>query len=302
MDPLVIDIPFVWRALLVYGAILPRRPRESAAAYRQIWTERGSPLRFHGEDLAEALEARLDRPVALGMRYGNPSLSAGLADLQARGAARVSALPLFPQYSESAWETAARATRKAAAALGIAVDVLPPFYQDPGFLRACAASVEACRAEFAADLVLFSFHGVPERHVRRTDPSGSHCLATDTCCEAIVEENSKCYRAQCFATARGLVKELGLPRGSWDVAFQSRLGRTPWIRPYTDERLVELAKTHRRVLVSCPSFVADCLETIEEIGLRARETFRAAGGEDLRLVPSLNSSAPWVDAVEEMVR
>jgi ferrochelatase len=148
-----------------------------------------------------------------------------------------------------------------------------------------------------------SFHGLPERHMRKADPSGRHCLASAGCCDSVVAANRHCYRAQCFATARALAARLALPEASWSVSFQSRLGRTPWIRPYTDLVLPELAAQGRkRVVVFCPAFVADCLETLEEIGIRAKRDFAAAGGERLTLVPSLNASAPWADAVVKLVR
>jgi ferrochelatase len=181
--------------------------------------------------------------------------------------------------------------------------VLGPFYDDPGFLDAFAAQGAPLMAGGERpDHVLFSFHGVPERHVRRADPGGRHCLVRPDCCARIGPENQACYRAQCCATARELAQRLALADGAWSVSFQSRLGRTPWIGPYTDQVLPELARRGvRRLLVFCPAFVADCLETLEEIGLRGREAFRAAGGEELLLVPSLNASPEWVDAVVGLV-
>jgi ferrochelatase len=150
--------------------------------------------------------------------------------------------------------------------------------------------------------VLFSFHGLPERQVRRTDPTGAHCLATPSCCDSLVDANRDCYRAQCFATARALAARLGLAEGASTVCFQSRLGRTPWIKPYTDLFLPELAARGRKRLVAfCPAFVADCLETLEEIGIRAREQWLGLGGESLALVPSLNATAAWVDALAALL-
>jgi len=181
--------------------------------------------------------------------------------------------------------------------------VLPAFYDDPGFLGAFAAVGAPVLAREAPDHVLFSFHGLPERHVKASDHSGRHCLQSAGCCDAIGPANRDCYRAQCHATARGLASRLGLAPGSWSICFQSRLGRTPWIKPYTDVVLDELAKAgKKRLCVLCPAFVADCLETLEEIGMRAREQFVAAGGESLTLVPSLNASPAWVDALVALLR
>jgi ferrochelatase len=297
-DPHVIDINPVGRWLLLHLVILPFRPRKSAEAYRKIWSERGSPLLFHGRDLEAAVRARLgpDWTVALAMRYGAPSIADGLAALRAAGATRVVAAPLYPQYALSSTLTSRQLVERLAG--DVELRFVPAFYDDAGYLDAFAAVGRPVLAAERPDHVLFSFHGLPERHVRKTDATGAHCLAADTCCDAIVDANRDCYRAQCYATARSLAARLGLAAGSWSVSFQSRLGRTPWIRPYTDLVLPELAaRGVKRLAVFCPAFVADCLETLEEIGLRAEAQFRAAGGERLALVPSLNATPAWADAV-----
>jgi protoporphyrin/coproporphyrin ferrochelatase len=298
-DPFVIDIPAPLRFLLLHLWILPLRPRRAAAAYRKIWTERGSPLRVHGEDLRAKLSGRTGRSVALGMRYGQPGLGTALDELVDAGVKEVQVLPLFPQYSESAWETAAVATRRLAKDRGVELSFVPPFFDHPGFLAALAAVARPTIAEFAPDHLLVSFHGLPERHIRRTDRSETgFCLTRADCCDEVVSPNRDCYRAQCFATARGLAAALELDPARWSVAFQSRLGRTPWIRPFTDHRVTELAATGcKRLAVTCPSFVTDCLETLEEIQIRARDMFVSAGGEDLRLIPAVNSSDTWVEVI-----
>ena len=301
-DPRVLDINPVGRWLLLHGAILRTRPAKSAHAYRQIWTERGSPLLFHSRDLAAAVQARLGDgwKVALGMRYGSPSIASAFRELRAAGVDRIVVLPLFPQYASSSTGSAVEELyRVAGAELTVApIEIRPAFHDDPGFLAAFVAVGRAALDGFAADHVLFSFHGLPERHMKEGDPSGRHCLASPDCCAAITEVNRNCYRAQSFATARELAAGLELADGGWTVSFQSRLGRTPWIKPYTDLVLDELAaRGVKRLAVLCPAFVADCLETLEEIGLRARAQFKAAGGEDLILVPSLNATSPWADAV-----
>jgi ferrochelatase len=300
-DPYVIDISTVARWLLVEGAILPFRPRVSARAYASIWLEEGSPLLVHGRALRDALAKALGDPfrVALGMRYGSPSIESGLRELA--GTDRVVVAPLFPQYATSSTETAVEAVRRAAG--GMRLRILGPFYDDPGFIAAWTEVAKPELEQFRADHVLLSFHGLPERQIRKLDASGRHCLESDCCCDAIVAANRSCYRAQCFATARALARALALPDDRYSVSFQSRLGRTPWIRPYTDERLAELAASGvRRLAVLCPAFVADCLETLEEIGIRGREQWREAGGEALHLVPCPNAHPHWVEALAARIR
>lgn len=306
-DPRVLDLPALPRWLLLHLVILPRRPRASAAAYRSIWTPEGSPLLVHSRALAEGVARELGPRfrVELGMRYGEPSLAGALGRLRAAGAERIAALPLYPQYAASSGGSAlARVFELAAAEWDVAsIEALGPFHADPGFLGASAAVAREALEGFGADHVLFSFHGLPERQVRRSDPTGGHCLASPGCCDVPAPAHRRCYRAQCTATARALAERLALAPDAWSLAFQSRLGRTPWIRPYTDERLPELAaRGVRRLAVVCPSFVADCLETLEEIGIRAREQWHAAGGEELRLVPSLNSHPTWISALASLLR
>jgi protoporphyrin/coproporphyrin ferrochelatase len=302
-DPRVLDIHPVGRAALLNLVILPRRPAKSAEAYRKIWDPgRGSPLLYHSRDLAGRVADKLGSAwrVELAMRYGSPSIPDALERLRAGGVNRLAVLPLFPQYASSSTGSALEAVyRQLAASWNVpSVSVVPPFYDDPGFIAAFAAVGAPVVAEKRPDHVLFSFHGLPERHMRKSDESGSHCLVGADCCQRVDGANRNCYRAQCFATARALAGALGLAVDRWTVTFQSRLGRTPWIRPYTDLVIPELAAGGaRRLVICCPAFVADCLETLEEIGIRAREQFVAAGGEELTLVPSLNSTPAWVDAV-----
>jgi len=300
-DPRVIDINAVGRKLLLELIILPTRPAKSAHAYQSIWDpKRGSPLMYHSQDLAAGVAAKLGTGwrVELAMRYGKPSIAAGLEALIQAGVDRIVVLPLFPQYASSSTGTAvARVMELAQQAWTVpSLDFVPAFFDDPGFLDAFAAVGAASLAEAKPDHVLFSFHGLPVRQITKTDTTGAHCFKTETCCDTLT--NPSCYRAQCFHTARALAQRLDLTPERYTVCFQSRLGRTPWIQPYTDVVLDEIAKKGvKRLAVMCPAFVADCLETIEEIGMRARAQFKAAGGEELVLVPSLNASPPWIDAV-----
>jgi len=302
-DPRVIDIPRLSRFLLLNLVILPFRPKASAEAYRKVWTDRGSPLMFHGTDLVDRVARALgdDAQVELAMRYQNPSVAAALDRFRAAGVGDIVVLPLFPQYSSAAWGSA---VEKVFVEVGCrwnvpSIHVVPPFYDHPAYLEACASVARPVLDDFEPDRILMSFHGLPERQVIKSDDAGgTHCLRRSDCCDKIGVVNRNCYRAQSFATARALAARLGLTADDYEVAFQSRLGRSPWIRPYTDVRVRELAHSGvRRLAVLSPSFVADCLETIEEIGMRAADDFVAHGGEALRLVPSLNSEPVWVDAL-----
>jgi ferrochelatase len=306
-DPRVIDIPGPARWLLLNGAILPFRPRTSAAAYRSIWTEAGSPLLLHSRALTEEVAKRLGPRyvVVLGMRYGSPSIRQGMEALADSDVERTVVVPLFPQYAASSTGSALEEVyRVAGSSWNVpAIQSVGAFYDEAGFLSALADVAGPHLERFRPDHVLMSYHGLPERQVRRSDSTGRHCLESDRCCEGIGPSNRNCYRAQCFATSRGLASALGLPEDGFTVSFQSRLGRTPWIRPYTDHVLPELAaRGVRRVAVICASFVADCLETLEEIGIRGRAQWQSQGGEELLLVPCLNAHPRWVQALADLVR
>ncbi|HYI02679.1 ferrochelatase [Hyalangium sp.] len=306
-DPRVLDLHPAARWLLLNFIILPTRPAKSAEAYQKVWMKEGSPLLVHSRALEAAVAERLrgEYEVELAMRYGNPSLPDAVKALRSRGVKEFILLPLYPQEAaSSSSSTLARAYEVLAEHWDVpAVRTVPAFHDHPGFLDAFAAVARPVIAEARAEHVLFSYHGLPERHMRKSDPSGRHCLASAGCCEVLTDVNRHCYRAQCFATTRALAERLELPRERYTVSFQSRLGRTPWIKPYTDLVLPELAKQGvKRLAVMCPAFVADCLETLEEVGLRARDQFLECGGESLTLVPSLNSHPAWVDSVVRLVR
>lgn len=300
-DPRVLDIGAVGRAMLLNLIILPTRPAKSAHAYASIWdSQRGSPLLFHSRDLTAAVAEQLGAAwhVELAMRYGSPSLPSALEKLAEAQVERVVVLPLFPQYASSSTGTAqARVMELAGQRWNVPpLDFVPAFYDDPGFLSAFEQVAAPRLAEFRPDHVLFSFHGLPVRQIVKTDRTGTVCFQSETCCDRL--DNPSCYRAQSFATARSLAQRLELATDRYTICFQSRLGRTPWIQPYTDHVIDQLAHGGtRRLAVMCPAFVADCLETVEEIGIRARQQFKAAGGDELILVPSLNATRPWVDAV-----
>jgi protoporphyrin/coproporphyrin ferrochelatase len=298
MDPLVVDIPGPARYVLVHGIITPGRSKSSGKLYEKVWMEEGSPLLKYGRDLQAAVQTRLPGVrVELGMRYGKPSLDEAFQRLMADPPAKLVVFPLYPQFSLAATRSAELATREIARRLGFSGELafVPPFYDDAAFLEAFS---ERIRAGLAApwDKLLFSYHGLPARQVKRAAPAA--CQFDEACCAVITPHNRDCYRAQCFETSRRLAALLGLSADQYLVAFQSRLGRTPWIKPHSDVLYEELPKQGvKRLVVASPSFVSDCLETLEEIALRGRDTFLASGGESLRLVPSLNASPKWSDAV-----
>lgn len=304
-DPRVIDINPVGRALLLNLIILPFRSGQSAKLYQNIWTEEGSPLLVYSEELQAKVAAKMgdDWHVELAMRYGKPSIPDALDRLQAAGCEEIVVLALYPQAASSSTGSTIEKVYDEAKERWIVpyFQVVPAFYDEPEFIEAFADHGRPLLESKKPDHVVFSFHGLPERHMRKSDPTGNTCLASESCCASITSKNAGCYRAQCFATARAIATSLGLSEEKWTVCFQSRLGRTPWIKPYFDEVLPELAKAGaKNVLVYSPAFVADCLETLEEIGMRAKEQWDECGGEELTLVPSLNASDRWVDLVVDM--
>jgi len=308
-DPRVIDINPLGRWLLLNLVILPFRPAKSARAYQSIWGQEGhgSPLLFHSQGLTEGVRQKLGPGyvVELGMRYGKPSIASALAKLMEAQPLKLVVAPLFPQYSSAANGSAlARVYTLLEDAWNVpSLATLEPFFDHPAFIASFRDVAAPRLASFRPDHVLFSYHGLPERQIAKSDATGKHCLASANCCDTLVPANRYCYRAHCFATTRALAAALGLTAAEHSVSFQSRLGRTPWIAPYTDVVLPELAKAGRkRLAILCPAFVADCLETVEEIGIRARDQWRSLGGEELLLVPSLNAEPVWVDAVARLVR
>ena len=307
-DPRVIDLPALARWLLVNLVIAPFRAPKSARAYQAVWTPAGSPLRVNSRAFADALQRELGAGfrVALGMRYGAPRLADAFAELCNAGVSRIVAFPLYPQIAESSTGTAIAAIREAAGKRGATppLSFVPPFFADAGFIDAVAADARPLLARERGDHVLFSYHGLPERHVRAADATRAHCLASASCCDAPPPAQlASCYRAQCFATPRAIASALALPAERVTTSFQSRLGRDPWIKPWSDEELPRLAaRGVTRLAVVCPSFVADCLETLEEVGIRARAQWLALGGEALALAPCVNASPIWVRAAAELVR
>jgi len=305
MDPYVIDLPWPLRRLLV-SLILARRPAASAHAYASIWWPEGSPLQVLSHRLRDAVQPLWSEgPVALAMRYGEPAIERVLLELFEQGIRQLTLAPLYPQFADSTTTTVIEEVSRVIKThrLNLQVRVLPPFYDQPEYLDALAASAKPY-LEQGFDHLLMSYHGLPERHVRKCDPSGQHCLSSPDCCQtAKGAVLARCYRAQCYKTSAGFAERAGLRPEQYSVSFQSRLGRAKWIEPYTDARLDHLAAQGvKKLLVICPAFVTDCLETLEEISLRGREQFKAAGGEDLQLIPCLNTHEAWAQALTRLCR
>lgn len=303
MDARVIDVAWPLRRFIV-GMILLSRPKESAHAYHSIWTPEGSPLIVTSKHVQKELQKRVKVPVELAMRYQNPSIESAIRKLADRGIDELFLIPLFPHYAMSSYETAVVRVQAVGRRLApqMKITAQPPYGDAPDYLAALVASAENyLHAGF--DHLLFSFHGVPERQIKKSDPTGCHCLTVANCCKVSSAAHATCYRAQCFKTAAEFVKLAGIPAGKFSVSFQSRLGKDPWLKPYTDFELERFGKAGvQKILVMCPAFVSDCLETIEEIGMRGKETFLQAGGKEFVQIPCLNEHPLWLTALEKMIR
>lgn len=303
MDPYVVDLPLPLRWALIHGIILRTRPVKSAALYQKIWTDQGSPLLHYTKSLATAVQNQLgeDYVVEWGMRYGTPSIQKAAQALHQKGIQQALVLPLYPQDSASARTSSIEEAKRWLNHYRIEFKVYSTFYDHPEFVDSVAATAATPLKERDWDHLLFSFHGLPQRHIKKA--GDRNCLVNSSCCDTITESNRHCYRAQCYSTARLVAEKLGVPTSKYSVGFQSRLGVTPWIPPYTDQLYEALPKQGiKRLAVICPSFVADCLETLEEVQIRGEKQFIAAGGLELFLVPCVNVDPHWSAALGSMIR
>jgi ferrochelatase len=303
MDGRVIDAGWPLRRLIV-GMILINRPKESGHAYEKIWTKDGSPLVVTSRNVQKHLQARLTMPVELAMRYQNPSIESAVRNLAAKNITDVLLIPMFPHYAMSSFETAVVRVQEVAKKIAsqIKITVQSPYFEDADYIAALVASAKNF-LEKDYDHLLFSYHGIPERHIKKSDSTGCHCLQKENCCEIASAARATCYRAQCFATTEAFVKLASVPKEKYSVSFQSRLGKDPWLKPYTDYELPRLANEgKKRMLVICPAFVADCLETIEEIGMRGCEQFLAGSGREYTRIPCMNEHPRWIGALEKMAK
>lgn len=303
MDPYVIDKPYWFRALLVYGIIAPLRSRKSAHAYSTVWTKDGSPLLVFSQKVVKKIQARLgsDFKVVLGMRYGNPSIGQALEEV--RDCEKILLFPQYPQYAESSTQTwlddAYIEIKKQN--ITAQVSAVSSFYQAEEYLSSLASLVQREIQGKDIDMLLMSYHGLPERHVKKLDPSKTHCLQKANCCDEINKNNQLCYRAHCYYVSRELARRLNLK--NYQVSFQSRLGRDPWIQPFTDQVLGELPKKGiKNLAVVMPAFTVDCLETLEEINDRAREQFLKAGGESFHAIRCLNDDEEWMAQLTKLIQ
>ena len=304
LDERVLDSGPLVRNLVVRGLILPTRPKKSAAAYEKIWTEEGSPLVVMSKNVQKKVQEKIEIPVELAMRYGSPSIPDAISRLKAQGIEDLFIMPLYPHYAMSSYETVLVRVQEEIMeqAPSMTWQVLQPFYKDEDYINAMA---ENARPYITDDLdkILFSFHSIPERHLGKADSSKAHCLITPDCCNVSHPAQSTCYRHQCFETIKALTKKLSLPLGKHHISFQSRLGREPWLRPYTDHVLQAFPKQGiKRLAVMCPAFVTDCLETLEEIEMEGREEFLAAGGEFFTMIPCLNEHPAWISLLANRIQ
>lgn len=297
MDPYVIQLPWIIRRLLVSVLVLPRRSKTSAKAYQSVWTSNGSPLLVLSEQLKEVLQSTLDLPVSIAMRYGKPDIKTQIVKLVKNlNVDEILFIPMYPHFAESTVTTSIEEAKKVLKKLklNVKLTIIEPFYDNPDYINALLASAQPYLDQ-PFDHLLFSYHGLPESHITRLNQSKKHCLKKKDCCEQAHETHKTCFRHQVLQTTRCFAAQAGLAPQQYSVAFQSRLGRAKWLGPNTEDRLRELAQEGvKNVLVICPAFVTDCLETLEEIAIRGQQVFKNAGGDSLTLIPCLNDHPEWV--------
>ena len=297
MDPRVIDVPFLLRSFIVRGIILNTRPKKSAEAYKRIWWEEGSPLIVLSERLQKKVDELTSVPISLAMRYQTPSIHQGLQELHEQGVDEVLIFPLYPQFAMATTETilvlAEELRRKYFPDMQFTS--VPAFYNHPDYIRVLGNSIQESLQGKEIEHLLFSYHGVPERHIRKSDITKSHCRIDGSCCQTPSAAHQFCYRHQCYETTRLVAEYLEMKEGSYSVSFQSRLGWDPWLKPYTDRTIERFGLNGtKKLAVVTPAFVSDCLETLEEIGMEGKEIFHEVGGEDFSVVPCLNDREDWV--------
>jgi len=304
MDERVIDVPYVLRAILVKGIILNTRPKQSAKAYKKIWWEEGSPLIVLSERLQSKIDDYTQVPIALAMRYGEPSIKQGLQELHDKGVDEVLLLPLYPQYAMATTETIlvlAEELRKAHFP-EMKFTTVPPFYNHPDYINVLSKSIYESIKDLDYEHLLFSYHGVPERHIRKSDITKSHCKLDKSCCSTPSPAHQYCYRHQCKETTRLVAEALNLKEGTYSTSFQSRLGFDPWLKPYTDRTIEKLAIDGvKNMSIVTPAFVSDCLETLEEIAMEGEEIFHENGGKDFTFIPCLNDREDWVKTLSRWI-
>jgi ferrochelatase len=304
MDRRVLDSFYPIRLAIVHCRILPFQMRPATEACHKIWQAEGSPLAVNSKRVAAQLQQRVPFPVELAMRYQNPSIEGAIQNLIRQNVDELLLVPMFPHYAMSSYETAVERVRHLLKRMAprISLSVVPPYYEEPEYVQALVASAAPYLEQNRGHL-LFSFQGVPERHLRKTDPTRLHCLQVKNCCEKPGAARATCYRAQCLRTVEAFRETAGIPVRETSFAFQPGLGRGPWLQPAADLEIARLARGGvGKLTVICPSFVTDGQETLEEIGMRGREIFLAAGGREFQLIPCLNEQALWLSFLERLVR
>ena len=304
MDERVIDLPKALRTFLVKGIILNTRPKKSAKAYKKIWWEEGSPLIVLSKRLRQSVQKKVTIPVELAMRYGTPSIEEGIKNLVNQGINEIILIPLYPQFAMATTETILVLAEEVRLQNHpqVSFTVLPPFYNHPDYIRVLSESIQENLKGKEWEHLLFSYHGIPERHIRKSDVTKSHCKIDKSCCQTSSRAHQYCYRHQCYETTRQVAEYLELKEGTFSTSFQSRLGLDPWLRPYTDKTVAKFAKKGvKKMAIATPAFVSDCLETLEEIGMEAAEDFEEKGGEKLFVIPCINDRPDWVNVMSRWI-
>lgn len=305
MDERVIDVPKWARTILVKGIILNTRPKISAKAYQKIWWEEGSPLIVLSERLKDKVQKQLDLPVALAMRYGSMTIKNGLQQLADKKVTEVLIIPLYPQFAMATTETITvlAASLQSEFFPQMTLETLPPFYNNLDYIKVLSESIRGHLKGKNYEHLLFSYHGIPERHIRKSDVTKSHCKIDKFCCSTSSEAHAYCYKHQCVEVTRLVGDYLKLETDSFSTSFQSRLGFDPWLRPYTDRTIERLGKEGtKNMAIVTPAFVSDCLETLEEIAMEGEEIFHEAGGKDFTAVPCLNDDPNWVALLVKWIK
>ncbi len=304
MDKRVIDTPYLVRAFVVKGIILNTRPKKSAEAYKKIWWKEGSPLIVLSERLHKKVQENLDIPVELSMRYGNPSIESGIKKLIKKDVTEILLIPLYPQFAMATTETIIVLAEKIIKKKypQIKLTTVPAFYNNEDYIQVLGESIQKQLEILKPEHLLFSYHGVPERHIKKSDITKSHCKIDGSCCNTPSKSHEFCYRHQCYETTKLVAKQLNLKEGTYSTSFQSRLGRDPWLQPYTDLTIDNFAKDGvKNLVVVTPAFVSDCLETLEEIGMEAKHSFIENGGKKFNTVPCLNDDGTWAKTLSEWI-
>lgn len=305
MDERVIDVPLWLRAFLVKGIIVPFRSAKSAVKYNSIWTKDGSPLIVHTRKQAELLQQKMDISVYYAMRYGQPSVGTVLQKVHDENPQirKIIVFPMYPHYAMSSYETAVEQVKQMHVTGNFNSELyfIQPYYKHPAYIHSLSESVRPY-LDKPFDHILFSYHGIPERHVKKTDCTKMHCLQTIDCCDVASPAHDHCYRHQIITTTNLVAEQLGLEKQKFSFSFQSRLGRDAWLKPFTVDQLKNLPDNGiKNLLVVCPAFVSDCLETLEEIAQEGKEEFLKCGGETFEMIPALNEQTMWIACMEELI-